>query len=467
MTKVLKREMFSAIAAIDDATIDYTLDVALKAFNRKIIVLDDDPTGVQTVNGVNVYTDWSEEAIESGFAEPNPMFFLLTNSRALSAEKTREVHQSIAERIVRASKKFNRKFVVISRSDSTLRGHYPLETEVVRETFEREGYPIDGEVLMPFFAEGGRFTINDVHYVQDGEFLIPAAETEFASDKTFGYTRSNLAEYIEEKSDGQYKASDVMSISINELRAFNVDEIAARLEQVSEFNKVIVNAVAYVDVKVFVFALVKAMMSGKNFLFRTAAALPKVLGDVSDRPLLAREELIDDENPNGGLIIVGSHVKKTTEQLNALKAVDGVDFIEFDVGNLDVEPIIRAAEESMSEGRTAVIYTSRQLMTLSSKEASLAFSTKISAALAVIVKRIKTRPRFLIAKGGITSSDVGTLGLGVKRALVLGQVKPGIPVWKLGAESKFPGMSYIIFPGNVGNVDTLRELVEMFNAQES
>ena len=463
MPKVLKEKVFAAIPPIDDSTIDYTLDVALKAFNRKIIVLDDDPTGVQTVHDVNVYTRWTDEAIEAGFAEPNPMFFILTNSRAFSSERTRQEHELIAERIVRASKKFNRKFVVISRSDSTLRGHYPLETEVLRETFEREGYPIDGEVLMPFFKEGGRFTINDVHYVEDGDWLIPAGETEFARDKSFGYTCSNLAEYIEEKSDGQYKASDVMSISIDDLRAFKVDEIAARLEKVTDFGKVIVNAVDYVDVKVFVFALVKAMMAGKNFLFRSAAALTKVLGDVDDRPLLEREELIDDDNPNGGLIIVGSHVKKTTEQLNALKAVDSVDFIEFGVGNLDVEPIIRAAEESMSGGRTAVIYTSRQLTTLSSQEASLAFSAKISAALAVIVKRIKTRPRFLIAKGGITSSDVGTLGLGVKRALVLGQVRPGIPVWKLGEESKFPGMSYVIFPGNVGSVDTLRELVEMFN----
>ena len=88
----------------------------------------------------------------------------------------------------------------------------------------------------------------------------------------------------------------------------------------------------------------------------------------------------------------------------------------------------------------------------------------ISDALTSIVNRLSVRPKFLIAKGGITSSDVGTKGLGVKKALVLGQVAAGVPVWRLGFESKFSGMSYIIFPGNVGKVETLREIVEMLGA---
>lgn len=430
--------------------------------SRKIIVLDDDPTGVQTVNGISVYTDWTEESIEEGFSEPRSMFYILTNSRAFSTERVRTEYKKIAERISAVAKRLGRKFLVISRSDSTLRGHYPLETEVLRAAFEREGYAIDGEILMPFFLEGGRVTIGDVHYVREGDRLIPAASTEFARDKTFGYTRSDLKEYIEEKTGGHYKAASVESITLDELRAEDVEGIASKLERVTGFNKVVVNATEYADVEVFVAALERALTAGKNFLFRTAAALPKVMGGVSDRPLLTRDELIDAGNPNGGLIIVGSHVQKTTAQLEELRAVEGINFIEFDVsGDLEkaVDEKVFEIEKSLREGRTAAIYTSRRLITLPSEEASLDLSVRISAALTSIVDRLSIRPRFLIAKGGITSSDVGTIGLHVRKALVIGQAAPGIPVWKLGAESKFPGLSYIIFPGNVGAVDTLKNIV--------
>ena len=74
-------------------------------------------------------------------------------------------------------------------------------------------------------------------------------------------------------------------------------------------------------------------------------------------------------------------------------------------------------------------------------------------------------PAFVIAKGGITSSDVGTKALAVKRANVLGQIRPGIPVWQTGEESKFPQTPYVIFPGNVGENTTLREAVEVLTAR--
>ena len=349
--------------------------------------------------------------------------------------------------------------MIISRSDSTLRGHYPLETQTLRETLEACGKKIDGEILMPFFKEGGRFTVGNVHYVLEGDYLIPAAETEFANDKTFGYKNSNLAAYVEEKTRGEFKKENVTCISLDELRGGDVKKISARLENVSGFNKVIVNAVDYVDVEIFSLAL---FMTNKNFLFRTAAAFTKIIGGIEDKKFLTRAELIDENNPNGGLIIVGSHVKKTTAQLDELKKISSISFIEFDISAAN--KILRQAEENISRGQTTAIYTSRKVLDYGSAEKNLAASVKISDALTGIVKNINVRPKFLIVKGGITSSDVGTKGLGVKKALVLGQVAAGIPVWKTGAESKFPGMSYIIFPGNVGNVDTLRKIVEVLGA---
>ena len=458
MAKILKRELFAKVPSVNEKFFRDKLKAALKSFDKKIVVLDDDPTGVQTVNNISVYTAWTEDALAAGFAEENSMFFILTNSRAFSAEKTRGEHKKIAERVSAAAKKFGKDFIIVSRCDSTLRGHYPLETQTLRETLEACGKKIDGEILMPFFKEGGRFTIGDVHYVQEGEYLVPAGETEFAKDKTFGYASSNLAAYVEEKTDGAFKKESVTCISLKELRGGDVKKISARLDAISDFNKVIVNAIDYVDVEIFALAL---LQSKKNFIFRTAAAFTKIIGGVEDKPLLTKAELVDGENPNGGLIIVGSYVKKTTAQLDELKKISSVAFIEFDVSDLGaVDKIIQRAEENISRGQTTAIYTSREVLDFGNAEKNLAESVNISDALTSIVNRLKIRPKFLIAKGGITSSDIGTKGLGVKKALVLGQVAAGVPVWKIGAESKFPGMSYIIFPGNVGNLDTLKKIVD-------
>lgn len=472
--KVPKRELFKTIPAVDEANVKELLAAERQGFNKKIIVLDDDPTGVQTVNGIHVYTDWSEETIAAGFAEENAMFFILTNSRAFSAVHTKEVHELIAKRVMEEAEKTGKEFMIISRSDSTLRGHYPLETETLRQTLEAGKYStIDGEVLMPFFKEGGRFTIGNIHYVQEGDYLVPAGETEFAKDKTFGYTASNMGEYVEEKTKGQFKAVDTTYISLDDLRALQVDKITNQLLSVKGFNKVIVNAIDYVDVEIFAIAMIRAMKQGKSFMFRTAAAWTKVIGNVSDKPLLTKDELVVKGNTNGGLIIIGSHVKKTTDQLNELKTCDFVKFIEFNhmlvlepaALEAELQRIVKEVEAAITKGTTVAVYTGRKRFDADSEEESLRVSVKISEAITSIVRRLSVQPSFIIAKGGITSSDVGTKGLGVKRALVLGQVAPGIPVWKTGAESKFPNMAYIIFPGNVGAVTTLRDVVTMLHAK--
>ncbi|PJH69161.1 hydroxyacid dehydrogenase, partial [Salmonella enterica subsp. enterica serovar Typhimurium] len=83
---------------------------------------------------------------------------------------------------------------------------------------ETLGNTADVEIKIPFFKEGGRYTINNIHYVEtDGE-LVPAAETEFAKDRTFGFTKSHLGEYVEEKSAGAYKKEDVTYIDLDDLR---------------------------------------------------------------------------------------------------------------------------------------------------------------------------------------------------------------------------------------------------------
>lgn len=468
------QEVLASIPSVDTKLVQQMLKDELRDLNKKIIVLDDDPTGVQTVHGISVYTDWSLESIEMGFQEDNKMFFLLTNSRGFTAAETEQAHAEIAENIVKVANKVNKDFIVISRGDSTLRGHYPLETEVLKNTVEQNSnVQYDGEVILPFFKEGGRFTIDNIHYVQYDEQLIPAGETEFAKDRTFGYKKSHLGEWVEEKTEGKYTAENTTYISLTSLRELNVEGITNQLLQVKNFDKVVVNAVNYVDVEIFVIALVKAMKAGKQFMFRSAAALTKVIGGVSDKSLLTREELIKEETNHGGLILVGSHVKKTTEQLEVLKTNESIEFIEFDCHLVleankfqqEIDRVIETTESLIKEGKTVTVYTRRERLDLGEgkKEEELKLSVQISDAVTSIVQRLSIRPNFIIAKGGITSSDIGTRGLEVKRATVAGQIKPGIPVWLTGEESKFPGIAYVIFPGNVGAVTTLKETVDMLN----
>ena len=447
------------------------LSQAMEGFHKKLVVLDDDPTGVQTVHDVSVYTDWEEESIRKGFEEKEAMFFILTNSRSFSVEETTKVHQDIAARVAKVARELGQDFMIISRGDSTLRGHYPLETQLLADGLTKnEGVVIDGEIICPFFPEGGRYTMDNIHYVKEQENLVPAGMTEFAKDKTFGYKSSDLTEYVEEKTEGKYHKEDCITISLDELNALDVQGIKDKLMSAQNMAKIIVNAVSYADLKVFCAALVLAMKAGKHYMARTAAAFTKVMGRISDQPLLGRAQL-EGDTKNGGIVLIGSHVKKTTDQLNCLKELDGqADFMEFQVNTVfeenglekAVERTVKAAEEKILSGRTVVIYTSRQLLAPENMtpEEKLHISVKISNAVTSIIGKLSVKPKFIIAKGGITSSDVGTKALRVKKARVMGQVKKGIPVWMTGEESKFPGMPYIIFPGNVGEVSTLKEIVE-------
>lgn len=468
----LSTDQLTQYAPIDERAVDALLAKEIARNDKKIVVLDDDPTGVQTVHDISVYTDWTEDSIQKGFAEKNKLFYILTNSRGFTAKETTNVHREIAKVVDVVSKKTGINYIFISRSDSTLRGHYPLETMLLRDAYEKyNGKQIDGEILCPFFKEGGRYTINDIHYVKEGNVLVPAAETEFAKDKTFGYKSSNLKNYVEEKTKGAFRAEDVLSISLEDIRDMNYDKIEAQLMAVKDFNKIIVNAVDYADIKVFCVALYRAMAKGKLFMFRTAAAIVKVMGGVSDQPLLTRERMVVNPTKNGGIIVVGSHTDKTTRQVACLKENASVVFVEFDATLVqdpeafekEIERCLKIEEEAISSGRTVCVYTTRRLITADTgnKEDDLRLSVAISDAVQSLVGRLTVTPSFVIAKGGITSSDIGTKALAVQRANVLGQIKPGIPVWQTGDESCFPQTPYVIFPGNVGEIETLREAAEI------
>ncbi len=435
----------------------------LKIAPRKVVVLDDDPTGTQTVHNIPVLTEWSVEVLSTELQNDLPAFYLLTNSRSMPLAQAQALNIEIGRNLVEAARQTNRDFAVVSRSDSTLRGHFPGEVEALAQGL---GQPFDGWLIMPYFLEGGRYTINDIHYVAEGDKLIPAAETPFAQDAAFSYHASNLRLWVEEKTKGRIPAEAVTSISIEDIRQGGPERVARRLLALNQTKVCIVNAASMRDMEVFVRGLLQAEVEGKRFLYRTAASFVQTRAGLAPRPLLTATEL-ELPNSGGGLIVVGSYVPKTSGQVKALLARPGVISHQVDVEALlddtrrqsEIAQAAQQVDQMLQAGKDIVIYTSRQLITGNNAESSLTIGQRVSESLVAIVQAISTRPRYLLAKGGITSSDVATHGLGVKRALVRGQILPGIPVWQLGPESRHPGLTYIVFPGNVGSTEALAEVV--------
>ncbi|MGK0237968.1 MAG: hypothetical protein ACI92G_001432 [Candidatus Pelagisphaera sp.] len=431
--------------------------------NHKLIVLDDDPTGTQTVKNIPVVTDWAVETLSRELSGDAAGFFILTNSRSLPPEGTTVLHREVAANIREAAIQAGVTFTLISRSDSTLRGYYPLETDILNEDLG----PFDLLLIAPYFEAGGRYTIDDVHYVAEGDELIPAAETPFAQDKAFGYKNSNLNNWVEEKTGGSISVADVRSISIDQLRKDGPAKVSEQLLELPKGSVCIVNSACPSDMEVMALATLQAERAGLKIAFRSAAAIVAARLGQRPREPLSPSELKSADSTRGGLIIVGSYVPKTTSQLESLLGSVEITQIELSVDDLldasKNDEVIQLASGRMNaalaSGRDVVVSTSRILVVGSDAESSLAIGRQVSDALVSITRQLQSAPSYLIAKGGITSSDVATLGLDVRRALIVGQALPGVPVWKLGGESRFAGMNYVVFPGNVGDAQALGQLV--------
>jgi len=444
------------------------IQAQVAASGTKVIVLDDDPTGTQTVHGVTVLMDWSIATLVQALSDPEPVVYLLTNSRSMPLTRAQAINRDIAGALRAAHAAAGREFVIVSRSDSTLRGHYPGEVETLLSELDM---PIDGILIIPFFLEGGRLTIADTHYVREGPMLIPAAETEYARDPTFGYRHSDLRAWVAEKHKGRVAAADVLSISLEDLRQGGPAVVEAKLKQMRQGQIGVVNAASYRDLEVFTAGLLGAEARGKRFLYRTAASFVRVRGGIAPQALLSAAELGSSER--SGLVIVGSHVRKSTEQLEMARSLPDVGGVELPVELLLNEEsrmaIIRASAEQLDEhlaaGRHALLYTSRERVVRSEGRTALQIGQSISEALAEVVTRLQGHPAWVIAKGGITSSDIATKGLGMRRAQVLGQAIAGIPIWRTGAESRWPGMTYVVFPGNVGEPNALARMIGLLSGE--
>ena len=436
---------------------------AIDKRGEKAVVIDDDPMGTQSVANVSLLTEWPVDAIAHELQNDHRGVFILTNSRSMPLGEAVETVTLAGRNLRAAMESAGETPIVISRIDSTLRGHYPEEVNALTEVF---GRPAALQVIVPFFFQGGRYTIDDVHYLAEGDRLIPVGRTEFARDAAFGYTSSNVREWVEEKTSGQVSAAQVATVSLDDIRTGGPHRVAERLLDMRDTKVCFPNAASMRDIEVFTLGAMLAEEQGGQFFYRSSASFLQVRGGLESRPLLSSSDFGAAEG-EGGLIVVGSHVNVSTNQVAHLLDQREVVSVEVVVTNLideatKSEEISRVAEkmnDGLRRGLDVAVFTSRESLLTLGGDASLLAGSRISSGLSDIIRMVETRPRYLVAKGGITSYDIATRALGVKRAMCIGQILPGVPVWELGDSSKFPGLKYVAFPGNIGDPDWLSQVV--------
>ncbi|MGB3480946.1 MAG: four-carbon acid sugar kinase family protein, partial [Mycobacterium sp.] len=432
-----------------------------------LIVIDDDPTGTQSVSDLPVLTRWTRDDLEWAAAD-SPAVYLQTNSRSLSEQDAAAITHDAA---AAALALFGDTTTLISRSDSTLRGHFLAETDALIAASNAAGTSVDAIVLAPAFPQAGRVTVDGVHYLENNGHRTPVAQSEFAADLTFGYQNSDLRDWVVEKSAGRYTAANIAVLERNSTSVAAVEEL---LTQNPAVQVIIVDAESDAHLFEAASALLAAEQNGRKFVYRVGPPFVRaMLGRPSPAPVDASDFGDDaDDAGLGGLIVVGSHVDVTARQLSTLcERHPDLPVIELDVDSLSagssnaVDVTATALQQALESG-DAILQTTRALRRADSPEESLELARRVSMAVSGTVKQALNgvRPRFVIAKGGITSSDVATHGLDVTRATIVGPVLPGIvALWRIES-GPLAGTRYVVFPGNVGDSNALDEVYQRLSA---
>jgi len=438
-----------------------------------VIVLDDDPTGSQSVHGIPVLTSWSTEDLVWAFAQNATGFFILTNTRGLNDGEARETVRTVMENIAVVAARSNVDYTIITRSDSTLRGHYPLETDVLVERAQQEGRPYSALLFAPAYIAAGRVTATDVHYVQEGDVFVPVGDTNYARDATFGFSSSNIRDYVQERTEGSIPAATVISIGLDDIRTGGPNRVRDILLGCSGAVPVVVNALEDSDLDVVTLGLLLAQQEGSRILCRTGPSFVASRLGIEARPPLDHDEIfVSGERPGNGLVVVGSHVTLTTLQVARLQAdVADLEVVEVHVPSLldpataraEVERCSAALAEAMTRTDTLLV-SSRDQIVGDTGHDSLLIAQTVSRALVRLTRSVvdAVPVRWVLAKGGITSSDTATEGLGIRRAIVAGQLFDGIvSVWLNRSDTALTDLPFVVFAGNVGDETSLAAAVTM------
>ena len=446
---------------------------ALRADGRLLLgVLDDDPTGSQAVHDVQVVTVTDQDAYGAAFEGDAGTCFVLTNTRSLDEVDAVSLNERVARGLLAAGDRAGGRVRFVSRSDSTLRGHVMAEVgalQAVQRSVTGRGF--DGVLLAPAFLEAGRLTAGDIHWARVSGELVPVGDTEFARDATFGYSASDLRDFIVERSRAGVRPDDVVSLSLADIRTGGPERIAGFLAGVRDGQWVVVNATEYSDLDIVAYGVLLAEQAGRSLAFRTGPSFVRSLAGMGPKAPLRGTEL--GRRAGHGLVVVGSHVGQTSRQVAALRERGGVTEVELDVpALLDGAEVVGAAAARVATALAesdVVLYTSRTLVHGQDRDDSLGIARTVSAALSQVVHdSLAARPAWVVAKGGITSHDVAVRGLGIRRAEVAGQLFPGvISVFQpLDAAPEALGKPFVVFAGNVGDDGTLADVVAILNGDQ-
>jgi uncharacterized protein YgbK (DUF1537 family) len=424
---------------------------SLAATGTKIAIIDDDPTGTQVVSGLPMVAEWTDETLDWAIQKADTAFVVLTNSRSLDVEAAIEVNAEIGRRIAQRAAALGIDVRCISRSDSTLRGHFPEEVRALVGGLRAGGQEIDGVLLSPAFFPAGRITVDDVHYIRDDDQLVPVAETEFAKDAVFGYTTSNLCEWAVSRGVDR---DSIVNLDLRVLRAGGPAAVAAEL--LGHRGRLIVaNAVEEADLDVLVLGVIEAERQGLRLVYRSAPSFVGARIGQRLRRALSVFELAPAVGP--GLLVVGSHLELTSRQLVQARQEHMIEVVELQVDRLDddgaeVQACSAALTAALRHGDAALV-TSRDVLSDSDGN-QLGVGRRVAQALVDVVSSIpSSQPLgWVVVKGGLTSSEIATKAFEAKSSLVVGQIFPGmVSVLRLGPTSKRPGIPFVVFPGNVGN----------------
>ena len=208
-----------------------------------VVVLDDDPTGCQAMYDATVLIDPTTDELARAAAERRTTF-VWTNTRSLPEADVVEVDRALVQSAVAAAELAGVRPVFVSRSDSTLRGHFVAEVSTVVDTCRAMGRPVDGVVFAPAFLEAGRVTADDVQWVTGADGAVPAAHTEFARDATFGYQEVDLRDWVAARTS--LPPEKITSIPLDALRGPDAAEAEKVLLALRDGDVVVGNAATYV-----------------------------------------------------------------------------------------------------------------------------------------------------------------------------------------------------------------------------
>ena len=437
-------------------------------------MLDDDPTGSQTVHDVSVVTVFEDAEYAAGLAEPGSTCFVLTNTRSLPEDAAVELNTRVAGSLFTLGQTLGAPVEVISRSDSTLRGHVLAEMQAIDAARRRvTGTGFDGVLLVPAYFEAGRFTAGDIHWANvDGE-PVPVGDSEFAKDATFGYTSSNLREFVAEKSNGTIAADQVHSISLTDIREGGPDRVADILAAVTGGAFVVVNATDYADLEIVVLGGLQAQEQGKSFVYRCGPSFPRALAGLEPQGPLTAAQIWPTGRPGGhGLVVVGSHVGLTSRQVAAAQQRGGLAEVRTARPHpAGPRPPRRPRRRHRAAGHRGARHLRRASVHQPHPDARRRrrrqpghLPHRPPPLVEVVQAALAAHPAWVVAKGGITSHDVAVRGLGIRRAEVIGQLFPGmVSVFRpIEAAPEAVGTPYVVFAGNVGDDDTLADVVDLF-----